>query len=73
MDRKFYSFETLFVDLANELRYYLRHNRIYYELSEGSFDMGSGGYHFEILATQSQAQGINAWLDENTIWCKGVQ
>ena len=41
--------------------------------SEGSFDMGSGGYHFEILATPSQAQGINDWLDENTIWCKGVQ
>ena len=67
-DKKFYSFETLFVGLAEALREFLIDNAIYYELSEGSFDMGSRGYHFEILADHYDVQLINGFLDKECIW-----
>lgn len=65
--KKFYNFETLFLGLAEGLAEFLNENGIYREISEGSFDMGSRGYHFEILADADEVKMINAWLDANTI------
>lgn len=65
MDRKFYSFETMFKSLKDELRAFLKTENIYYELS-GCFS----GWHFEIKASPDEVEKINAWLDKNTITCK---
>lgn len=59
---KFYSFETMFSSLKEELAAFLKMEEIYYECS-GAF----GGYHFEIKCSPSDVEKINAWLDENTI------
>lgn len=69
-DKKYYSFETLFVGLAEALKEFLTDNVISYELS------GAGsGYHFEILADHYEVQLINGFLDKECIWHKelGVQ
>ena len=58
---KYYSFETMFRSLKDELSVFLKRASIYYELS----GMGAG-WHFEILATPQQADAINEWLDRNT-------
>ena len=60
--RKWYSFETLFRTLKDELRKYLKESHIKYELS-GCFD----GWHFEIYASEEEVNAINEWLDNNTI------
>ena len=58
---RYYSFETMFRSLKEELSVFLKRASIYYELS----GMGAG-WHFEILATPKQADAINEWLDRNT-------
>ena len=60
--RKFYSFETMFFSLANELKSFLNIEGIYAEVSS----VGKG-YHFEISANADEVELINEWLDENTI------
>lgn len=61
-NKKYYNFETLFSSLRDALRLYLKDNKIYYELSQaGKY------YHFEILASETQAEAINNFLDSITI------
>lgn len=65
MDKKWYNFETMFINLKNDLSVFLKKENIYYECS-GCF----GSYHFEIKASPDEVEKINAWLDKNTITCK---
>ena len=60
--RKWYSFETRFISLRDELRNFLKESGIKYELS-GCF----GSYHFEILCNSAELEAVNDWLDANTI------
>ena len=62
MKRKYYSFETMFRSLKDELSDFLKGAGIYYELS-GMY----AGWHFEILANENEVVRINNWLDANTI------
>lgn len=62
MSRKYYSFETMFRSLKDELSQFLKESGIYYELS-GCF----AGWHFEVLCNPSEVEYINNWLDQNTI------
>ena len=64
---KWYNFETMFISLANGLRAFLKENCIYYELSGQP-----GFYHFEIKTDPAGAAAINNWLDNNTIWNRGI-
>lgn len=57
-NRKYYNFETRFISLRDNLRKFLKNNNIYYELSGGA-----SFYHFEILATYTEAEKINDYLD----------
>lgn len=66
-NKKYYNFETMFITLRDLLREYLHANNIYYELSK-AYEY----YHFEILASIDECEKINAFLDENTIWCTGI-
>ena len=64
---KYYNYETMFISLATKLGDYLHNNAIYFELSKaGQY------YHFEILTDANGAKIINDFLDNNTIWNKGV-
>lgn len=56
---KFYTFTTMFKQLKDELRYYLKDNNIYYELSSWFND----GWHFSIYVTEEEANKVNNWLD----------
>ena len=60
--KKYYNFETLFISLRDEMRAYLKKHNIYYELSACC-----PGYHFEILATEQQANAINKFIDSISI------
>jgi hypothetical protein len=65
MDRKFYSFNTAFRSLKDNLRRFLKESGIYYELS------GCGAaWHFEIKCNPTEVELVNNWLDANTITCK---
>ena len=64
---KYYNYETMFISLATKLGDYLHNNAIYFEISKaGQY------YHFEILTDAAGAEIINDFLDNNTIWNKGV-
>ena len=64
---KYYNYETMFISLATKIGDYLHKNAIYFELSKnGQY------YHFEILTDAAGADKINDFLDNNTIWNKGV-
>ena len=63
MDRKFYSFETIFRSLKDGLRRFLKESGIYYELS----GCGCAGWHFEIKCNADEVKMVNDWLDANTI------
>ena len=64
---KYYNYETMFISLATKIGDYLHENAIYFELSKaGQY------YHFEILTDAAGADKINEFLDNNTIWNKGV-
>ena len=64
---KYYNYETMFISLATKLGDYLHNNAIYFEISKaGAY------YHFEILTDAAGAEIINDFLDNNTIWNKGV-
>lgn len=65
MSKKFYSFNTMFRSLKDDLRSFLKTQGFYYELS-GCF----GGWHFEIRLDQSEVEIVNNWLDEHTIVCR---
>ena len=65
---KYYNFESMFISLAIKLGDFLKESGIYFEISQnGRY------YHFEILTDPAGAAAINNFLDENTIWCAGVQ
>ena len=65
---KYYNFETMFISLATSLGDFLHNNAIYFELSKaGAY------YHFEILTSPAGVAEINDFLDNNTLWCKGVE
>ena len=64
---KYYNFESMFISLATKLGDYLKENNIYFEISKnGQY------YHFEILTDEAGASSINNFLDNNTIWNKGI-
>lgn len=65
---KYYNFETMFISLATKIGDFLKENNIYFEISKNR-----QYYHFEILTDAAGAAAINDFLDNNTIWCKGVQ
>jgi hypothetical protein len=65
---KYYSFDTMFRSLKDLLFQYLHDNNIYFELSGAA-----AAWHFEILTDAAGAERINGFLDDNTIWCKGVE
>jgi hypothetical protein len=57
----------MFLSLAEKLKEFLENEIISFEIS------GAGScYHFEILADEYDAAAINKFLDENTIYCAGV-
>ena len=60
--KKYYNFDTRFISLRDALRAYLHGIGVYYELS-GNYSC----YHFEILATPSELEKINAFLDMQVI------
>lgn len=64
---KYYNFETMFISLAEKLHDYLFTFGYRFEISKaGQY------YHFEILTDENGANEINNFLDNNTIWCRGV-
>ena len=64
---KYYNFETMFISLAKKIGDFLKDNNIYFEISKaGQY------YHFEIFTDPASADMINNFLDNNTIWNKGV-
>lgn len=64
---KYYSFETMFITLAQKIGDFLKDNNIYFEISKDK-----QYYHFEIFMDPAGADKINEFLDNNTIYCKGV-
>lgn len=64
---KYYNFESMFISLVIKLGDFLKENNIYFEISKND-----KYYHFEILTDEAGAESINNFLDNNTIYCKGV-
>ena len=65
---KYYNFESMFISLVIKLGDFLKESGVYFEISKnGRY------YHFEILTDAAGAAKINKFLDDNTIWCAGVQ
>lgn len=64
---KYYNFESMFISLVTELGDFLKEAGIYFEISKnGQY------YHFEILTDAAGAASINDFLDNNTIWNRGI-
>lgn len=57
--KKWYYLFTLSVKIRDELRSYLKQNKIYYELSSAD-----NGYNFAVKCTQLECEKINDFLDE---------
>ena len=64
---KYYSFDTMFRSLKDLLKGFLLENNIYFEISGAA-----ANWHFEIFTSEDGAEMINDFLDNNTVWCKGV-
>jgi 5-hydroxyisourate hydrolase-like protein (transthyretin family) len=63
---KYYNIELL-KKQAERLKAFLNALKVKFEISAvGAY------YHFEILTDAADAERINGFLDNNTIWCKGV-
>lgn len=62
MKRKYYSFHTSFRTLKDELKDFLKANKIYYELS-GCI----GSWDFSVLCNLDELEKVNAFLDTVTI------
>lgn len=60
--RKWYNFETSFLTFRDEMRAFLHENGIKYELSDASVP-GRRIYHFEIYASEKEAEKINFFID----------
>jgi hypothetical protein len=59
---KYYSFDTMFISLKNQIIDFLKSNNIYFETSKnGQY------YHFEILTDPNGAAIINDFIDNVTI------
>lgn len=63
----YYKFDTMFRSLKDALGQYLKENNIYFEISGAA-----ACWHFEILTDPAGAAAVNEFLDNNTIWCAGV-
>ena len=59
---KYYSFNTMFRSLKDELTEFLKDNNIYYELSGAA-----ANWHFEILTDANGAEIINNYIDSISI------
>lgn len=59
---KYYSFNTMFRSLKDELTQFLKDNNIYYEASGRA-----AGWHLEILTDTHGAEMINNFIDSITI------
>lgn len=57
-ERKYYSFETRFLSLRDELSIFLKLHGIYYELSGGN-----SFYRFEVLCNEDEVKIVNNFLD----------
>jgi hypothetical protein len=63
---KYYNIELL-QTAAERLRAFLYDMQVKFEISAaGAY------YHFEILTDATGADQINGFVDNNTMWCKGV-
>lgn len=68
MGTKTYSFETMFVSLAEGLKEFLNDTVDRFYVTDGRTWHGEPMlWHFSIEATPTQAELINAWLDAHTI------
>lgn len=68
MSTKTYSFETMFVTLAEELKEFLNETVDKFDISDGRTWHGEPMiWHFSIDATPSQAEAINNWLDAHVV------
>lgn len=64
---KWYNFESMFISLVTKLGDFLHNSAIEFEISKnGQY------YHFEIFTDAAGAAAINDFLDNNTIWNRGV-
>ena len=62
-----YNFETMFISLATKIGDFLHEHGVYFEVSKnGKY------YHFEILTDDAGREKINGFLDNNTLWNRGV-
>jgi hypothetical protein len=61
-EKKYYSFETMFRSLKDELRGFLKKSGIYYELSDCY-----GGWHFQILLDRKEYKLVQDFIDSETI------
>jgi hypothetical protein len=57
----------MFISLVTKLGDFLHEHNIYFEISKNN-----KYYHFEILTDESGAAAINDFLDNNTIWNRGI-
>lgn len=64
---KYYNFESMFISLVLKLGDFLKENNIYFEISKNR-----QYYHFEILTDAAGAAMINKFIDNNTIYSRGV-
>ena len=65
---KWYSWETMFMSLAEDMREYLLDHDIPFEISDGRTPYDTAMvWHFEVNATVNELAKINAWLDKRTI------
>jgi len=62
--KRYRSFETWFLDVAEALKEYLDDMGVYCEV------LGVGrGYHFEVLLDDEEVKIVNRWLDNNIGIC----
>ena len=68
MSTKTYSFETMFVTLAEELKEFLNETVYRFYVTDGRTWHGEPMiWHFSIDATPSQVEAINNWLDAHVV------
>ena len=65
--KKFYGLSVQSVDFLNAIKERLNKMGAYFEVSEGSFEMGASSYHIEVLLTPNEKDEFNDWLMVNSI------
>lgn len=61
---KWYNYETSYANKVEALTWYLKRNKIKFEISDASVER-TPVWHFEIYTSQTGADKINDWLDDN--------